>query len=166
MKSTLKAPFCWYVLDKQHEPVPIDDIMTADHWLGDIRKRRVAETFVGSIRVSTVFLCLAANIDEQGRPMLFETMTFGAPGLGIESRYATWNDAKLGHLGVAVLATEFVKQARASGRGRAVAKATYIQRALGRFSGRKLRGRRRNRARMWKRRMAKWQATAYPETEG
>lgn len=55
------------------------DLMTWAAWLEsdkDFSKRRISETFIGDIHISTVFLGLNHNFGA-GKPLLFETMVFG-----------------------------------------------------------------------------------------
>jgi len=98
-----------YILDENHQPVPVDCLDWAV-WFDDIDKRRVAETFTEVCWISTVFL----GVDHgwhSDRPILFETMVFekephlheifGEMRETRESldcyRYATWDEAKTGH---------------------------------------------------------------------
>lgn len=85
-----------YVLDGQ-TPVPCDDMMEWARWMqtGD---RRVAETMVGEVRVSTVFLGLDHGF--AGRRLLFETMIFSGEHNQDCWRYATWAEAEAGHRSV------------------------------------------------------------------
>jgi hypothetical protein len=91
-----------YILNG-HEPVEVHDIMVwAEAMNGD---RRVEQTHIGDILISTVFL----GIDHShgsGPPILFETMIFGGKHEGYQERYATWDEAVEGHK----RACELVKQ--------------------------------------------------------
>jgi len=59
--------------------------------------RQVRDTFRDDVRVSTVFLGLDHNFDDDGPPVLFETMVF-INGSGDEiERYRTWDEAVRGH---------------------------------------------------------------------
>lgn len=59
--------------------------------------RRVAVTHIGAgVKVSTVFLGIDHRFGD-GPPILFETMVFGGPLDGTEQRYATWEEAVVGH---------------------------------------------------------------------
>jgi hypothetical protein len=55
----------------------------------------VAHDEEGGVRVSTVFLGLAASLYEQ--PALFETMIFGGLHNGYQQRSKTWQDAEAVH---------------------------------------------------------------------
>lgn len=89
-----------YVLGGEdgHTPIPEGDIDKVGMFFADIDKRRIAETEVGPCRVSTVFLCFDHNFSLRGRPVLFETMIFGAAGDDqYTRRYRTWDEAARGH---------------------------------------------------------------------
>lgn len=82
-----------YVLN-DHIPIPIQDVAVWAKWF-ETADRHVAETKVGSLRVSTVFLGL--NHSFSGNiPILFETMIFGGAE-EYQQRYATWEEAEEGH---------------------------------------------------------------------
>ena len=62
--------------------------------------RVVAQTVVGPMHVSTVFLVLDHNqsLDPDAPPLVFETMIFDADGGDVyQERYSTWNEAEAGH---------------------------------------------------------------------
>lgn len=75
--------------------------------------RRVAETFIGEYRVSTVFLSIDHSFSAAGPPVLFESMVFGqktveirapdgstwvsAESLDWQPRYRTYDEAERGH---------------------------------------------------------------------
>lgn len=86
-----------YVLDGKI-PVKCDDLMTWARWFEDA-DRHVATTNVGGAKVSTVFLGLDHSCEWRGEatPILFETMVFGGPLDGEETRYSTWEEAEKGH---------------------------------------------------------------------
>lgn len=87
--------------------VPCNDLLTWARWF-ETAEKHVAQTTVGPLRVSTVFL----GIDHRfggADPMLFETMIFG--GLedsewsgGYQERYSSWVDAETGHAQAVALA--------------------------------------------------------------
>ncbi len=80
----------YYVLDGQDvRPASGDE---AEDALGDVGRRRVAETRVGRARVSTVFLVVDHRYDD-GRP----TMIFGGPGTRRNGANASWDEAAAGH---------------------------------------------------------------------
>lgn len=79
-------------------PVPCDDLLEWGRWLQG-RDRRVAYTKTWTHRVSTVFLGLNHNFEEQGEPLLFESMVFpmGSWEEQEMARYSTWDEAITGH---------------------------------------------------------------------
>lgn len=96
-----------YYLDEQHQAHPC--LTAADfkkqleqyeqHY--DARKDndpwRVAITYVGGIRVSTMFLSVNLGFNKDKPPVLFETMVFGGALNNRTERYYTWADAEIGH---------------------------------------------------------------------
>ena len=110
-----------YILDEQGNPVPESDYLAWARWY-ETADRQVAETYLGDIRISTVFLSLPhiSKDSSEYRTMLFETMVFAdqeilnrllelsetddrgiiASFLGtseIQKRYATRAEALEGH---------------------------------------------------------------------
>jgi len=94
-----------YILSGQ-EPVPCNDLLRFAEWMfrDEIEHRRVAETVLGEhdrnrklVRISTVFL----GLDHAGYfsdiKQLFETQVFGGERDGYIKRYATWQEAEVGH---------------------------------------------------------------------
>ena len=85
-----------YILDG-HDPVYCDPITASlwkqTHW----DQCQVAEDFVGTVRLSTVFLGMDYNHTGEGKPILFETMVFGGDMDGRQERYCTWDEALAGH---------------------------------------------------------------------
>lgn len=85
----------WYKLNADRKPVPIGRAAVADIFGSD---RRVGDdTVAGDVRVSTVFLGLDHQFDDDGPPLLFETMIFGGKHDGYQERYSTWEEAEAGH---------------------------------------------------------------------
>lgn len=82
-----------YILDG-HKPVPVD-LMTWAKWLQK-EDRRVANTVVGDVNVSTVFLGLDHSRG-QGPPLIFETMIFGGEHDQFQERCSTWDEAEAMH---------------------------------------------------------------------
>lgn len=69
-----------FKLDR-HTPVPCQDPLEWAAWY-ETADRRVAETWVGKTRISTVFLGLNYSLfDTDPDPILFETMVFGSDEL-------------------------------------------------------------------------------------
>lgn len=78
-----------------HTVVPATDVMD---WASSFEngKRHVAQTVLGDVWVSTVFL----GIDHShgfGPPQFFESMVFGGPFDQEQLRYTTWDEAERGH---------------------------------------------------------------------
>lgn len=89
----------WWILDENHTPQYIGyDYERITDYHTQVWKR-VEETQVGSYRISTVFLGIDHNFFGEGPPLLFETMVFcRGSGRDLEmDRYATWDQAVLGH---------------------------------------------------------------------
>jgi hypothetical protein len=88
----------WYQLLPDHSCVPC----TGKHGgpaPGETSWARVAETYAGALRVSTVFLGLDHNFDKIGPPVVFETMIFSRSEWSEEycERYSSWDAAVAGH---------------------------------------------------------------------
>jgi hypothetical protein len=78
-------------------PVPCRDMIEWARWM-EKGERVVAQTQVGPLWISTVFLGLDHNHSGRGDPLLFETMIFGdAEERGEGDRYTTWDEAERGH---------------------------------------------------------------------
>jgi len=87
----------YYVLDADNRPVAVDDF---EQWAEFIEtgNRTVGMTQITSeIMVSTVFLGLDHRFRGGGPPLLFETMVFGGPLDQAQQRYASYDDAEIGH---------------------------------------------------------------------
>lgn len=95
------STFKFYQLDANHQPILCDH----DTWAGcDPQDRRVGRydqdgiNIKEPILVSTVFLGFARRfLDDDGPPILFETMIFGGKHDHYQERYTTWDDAVAGH---------------------------------------------------------------------
>ena len=85
----------YYFLDGK-TPKPVADVLEWARGL-ESANRRVAEDFVGDVRVSTVFLGTDHNFGWSDRPVLFETMVFGGKYNLEQERYCTWDEAEAGH---------------------------------------------------------------------
>jgi hypothetical protein len=87
----------YYILDADHQPVPVDDVLTWGRWFENFDNRCVARTEVApGIVVSTICLGIDHNFFG-GPPILFETMTGSGYGWDGEVRYASWAEAERGH---------------------------------------------------------------------
>ena len=110
----------WYILDANHQPVPVDDVMEWARFFENDQARRVAKTHIHGLFVSTVFLGLDHGWFG-GKPVLFETMIFcdednAPPEIYFEQiqnwchdyqmRYSTWDEAVKGHEQVVTIIRE------------------------------------------------------------
>lgn len=77
--------------------VPCPDLMEWAKWMEIPNIRRVAETQVGCLWVSTVFLGLDHNYVRGGLPILFETMIFGLEDDEYQTRCGAWTEAEHHH---------------------------------------------------------------------
>lgn len=84
----------YYKLEN-HQVVPSDLYAWAESMEAH-ESRRVAETHIGDICVSTVFLGVDHSFDG-GPPLLFETMVFGGPLDEAMERCSTWEQAETMH---------------------------------------------------------------------
>lgn len=98
-----------------HQPVAIEK---PSEWVNEVARRmwmlktksgvdpwRVAETEIGDVRISTVFLGMDHRFRDEGPPILFETMIFGGRLDNFQDRCCTWDEAEAMH-------AEAVKQVR------------------------------------------------------
>lgn len=66
-----------YILDANGEPIPARNLMEWANWFeGGHNQRIVKQEMVGDVKISTVFLSLNHNYEQDGPPILWETMTF------------------------------------------------------------------------------------------
>jgi hypothetical protein len=95
-----------YILDGR-KPVPEPDLFKWAKWF-ESSDRIVAKNrnLPGDATVSTVFLGLDHRFVKDGPPLLFETMIFGGRHDGLQWRYATYDEAKQGHIKALALAME------------------------------------------------------------
>lgn len=59
--------------------------------------KRVDISWVGAVKISTVFLAIDHSRGSGGPPILFETMIFEGVHNGYQERYSTWGQAVEGH---------------------------------------------------------------------
>jgi hypothetical protein len=85
-----------YLLDERGRPTPCEDYLAWGRWF-ETADRGVALDVVGGAYVTTTFMGLDQSLGG-GRPLLYETMTFG--GAHVRLRYACREDALNGHRGV------------------------------------------------------------------
>jgi hypothetical protein len=91
-----------YIL-KGRKPVRIYDLLEFAVWF-ETANRVVAQTRIGNLFVSTVFLGIDHNYHLEGPPILFETMVFWSgethrefPKDLYQARFATWSGAERHH---------------------------------------------------------------------
>jgi hypothetical protein len=85
-----------FILDDDHQVVPVRDVIAWAEWFESHWPHNIAESIVGDVRISTVFLGVDASLFD-GVPLVFETMLFGGSRDGYAWRYPTWKDALAGH---------------------------------------------------------------------
>lgn len=84
-----------YILNAEGEPEPCDDLLRWARWI-ETADRHVGKDQIGDVKVSTVFLGLDHSFGN-GPPLLLETMIFGGEHDGFCERYATRQEAIIGH---------------------------------------------------------------------
>lgn len=86
----------WTLRGKKAVPVKNDDVMV---WAKKFNTmdRTVANTKLGGVEVSTVFLGLNHQFLPTGKPLIFETIIFGGPLDQDCERYSTWEESEEGH---------------------------------------------------------------------
>jgi hypothetical protein len=94
-------------------PVPCDDPVEWAKFYGTPGSRRVAETYVGPLRISTIFLALDHSFFE-GPARLFETMIFDDGDDSYQTRCETWDEAEAMHRRAVETAEVLVQVAEAS----------------------------------------------------
>lgn len=96
-------------------PEACADLIRWGLWL-ETANRHVAQTHVGEVWVSTVFLGLDHNWSGEGAPVLFETMVFTQGDELPESmgfgRYRTWEEAEAGHAATVAMVKRVVEGSR------------------------------------------------------
>lgn len=90
-----------------------------DEWVAwfEAADRRVAETWIGDVRVSTVFLDLDHNAFPGRDPALFETMVFVEGEPSSVRRYFIWEEAEAGHTRTVAEISREMEEAQTGGRG-------------------------------------------------
>jgi hypothetical protein len=84
---------------EEHKPVEVKDGLEFAEWYEKAGDRRiVARDEIGDFLVSTVFLGIDISPADFATPVLFETMVFkNEKDAGMTMRYATWEEAEVGH---------------------------------------------------------------------
>ncbi len=79
-------------------PVPTTDHDAWGKWFMDPARRHVAETVVGTRRVSTVFMGIGHGFTADGNVILWETLTWEPDGEpGERENYSSERAARIGH---------------------------------------------------------------------
>ena len=82
----------WYILKDNHSIKRVS-LQEWSKWAGkSFNQRRVNQTFVDKVNISTMFL-IAPMWDDR----FFETMVFDGPLDSETEHYATWDEAEAGH---------------------------------------------------------------------
>ena len=98
-----------YIL-KGHRPVIEKDLLKWGRWF-ETANRHVGDNAIGEVRVSTVFLGLDHSFSfGRNKPILFETMIFGGRYNDFQKRYATWEEAEVGHRKAVALVKKSLKE--------------------------------------------------------
>lgn len=84
----------YYILEGR-TPVRCDNMFDWAKWF-EKAEHDVAQSAVGEVRISTVFLGLDRAWGRP-KPVLFETLVFGGPLDQEQDRYDTWDEAEAGH---------------------------------------------------------------------
>ena len=103
-------------------PVPVRDRLQWGMWM-ETANRHVAQTDVGPLHVSTVFLGVdhGFSSNPDAPPILFETMIFGDDTDGLDhycDRYASWDEAERGHAAAVEAARVMLAKADEAIKGR------------------------------------------------
>jgi hypothetical protein len=99
-------PGIYFTLDERGNPVEATGLLQWSDWYGaSLRNgsRFIAETTIGNVRVSTIFLGMAhtaVELCEFDLSYLWESMVFGGPFDRLMQRYKTKAEALKGHEGI------------------------------------------------------------------
>jgi len=103
-----------YNYDESGNPISIsNDPNIRKDFIDAWKDRRVAQTEVGPMHISTVFLVLdhSWSSDPDALPILFETMIFGDNEDEYQEQYSTWDEAEKGHARAVEYARELLAKA-------------------------------------------------------
>lgn len=102
--GAIKSVFrCYVLVNRETAKVPLNDWANASAArhatirLTGLDPWRVGETFVGTVRISTVFLGIDHRHFGDGPLLLFETMIFGGTLDHFQNRCSTWDEAEVMH---------------------------------------------------------------------
>ena len=88
------------VIDKTYTPCPTLEWAEQLEELNDLHMKHVADDYINNNRISTIWLGVDHQWNENAPPLLFETMVFKDGDYGNKiycSRYSTWQEAEEGH---------------------------------------------------------------------
>lgn len=87
-----------YILNKKGRPIRCS-FWTWARWFEKTSNRVIAQTQMGRIMVSTIFLGIDHNFSDHGPPILWETLVLGGPSHGDGERCAgSREQAEAGHM--------------------------------------------------------------------
>lgn len=86
-----------YWLNAEGEPERATDLPAWTRWYASA-VRHVADTMVGDVRISTVFIGEDHSGGRRRHPVLWETLVLGGPHNGDVHHYASRGQAERGHL--------------------------------------------------------------------
>jgi hypothetical protein len=99
-----------FILDERGRPKEVRDVVMWGKWFETADRRVAADMDEGEgalrVCVSTVFLGLNHNFDEDGPPILWETMVFGGIYNDYQERYASLAAALEGHQRICRMVSE------------------------------------------------------------
>ena len=93
-----------YILEGK-EVKPIEDVIEWGSWFGKADCKVASTELPNGVRISTAFLGLDHSFGGSV-PILFETMIFDGKHDQYQERYATWDEAEVGHKQAVKLAQE------------------------------------------------------------
>lgn len=102
-------------------PIAVDSVTCAKSFENFNNRSIARDAVTDTCSVSTIFLGMDHNWDEDGDPILFETMIFGGPLDQEQWRYCTYAQAERGH------AEALEKARRACAQVKAIASAAGIR---------------------------------------
>lgn len=92
----------YYFLDENKKPYKVGlkefiDLYSTEDFIKKIKTTKI--DWIGDVRISTVFLCIdhRFSIEEDAKPILWETMIFGGEHDQYQRRYTSHEDALAGH---------------------------------------------------------------------
>jgi hypothetical protein len=85
-----------FILNEQREPVVVD-LMTWARWLEKFGNCLVAQTKIGDLLLSTVFLGIDRSFGRGPQRELFETAILFSHDSDVIERYSNWDDAAASH---------------------------------------------------------------------